>query len=91
MNPLLSDYAPSQIVGADGTVLNAPTRLLSDEDARLLRTYKKFLLHFGLKEAMYCNSCYESNREHGMEAFVTDQRILFRCRCRSLFYEGPTL
>ena len=91
MKPLLSDYAPSQIISPDGSVMNAPALTLSMEDAKLLRVYKKFLLRNGLKEALYCNACFESNRSHGLEAFVTDDQILFRCRCRSLFYQGATL
>ena len=91
MKPLLGDFQSAQIVGADGSVINAPTLMLSLEDAKLLRAYKKFLLRNRLKEALYCETCHEDNRSHGLEAFVTDSQILFRCRCRSLFYQGQTL
>jgi len=89
--PRLNDYVPAQLVGPDGSLLNAPTLMLSLEDAKLLREYKKWLLRNGYREALYCTRCFESNRQDGLHAFVTDQRILFKCRCRSLLYEGQTL
>ncbi len=89
--PLLNDSAPLQLVGPDGTLIHAQALTLTDEDARLLRTYKKFLLHYGYREALYCTRCFEGNRSDGLDAYVTDHKILFRCRCRSLFYEGQTL
>ena len=65
--------------------------LMSLEDAKLLRAYKKFLLINGLKEALYCVRCFEGMRSDGTEAFVTADQILIRCRCRRLYYDGQTL
>ncbi len=63
---------------------------LSTEDAKLLRDYKRFLLRHGYKEALYCNVCHEAGRRDGLEAHVTSDDILLRCRCRNQFYKGPT-
>ena len=65
--------------------------LLSIEEAKLLREYKKFLLRHGLKEALYCNACFERNLSHGTEAYVTSEQIVIKCRCRLRFYQGQTL
>ena len=78
------------IVTPDGRAATLPTTLLTGEEARLLRTYKKFLRRHDLKEALYCNLCWEHNLQHGCEAYVTDQQIVIRCRCGMRFFEGVT-
>ena len=89
--PLLGDLTKSTIVAPDGSVANYPTVLLSHEDAKLLREYKKFLLRNGLKEAVYCNLCFERNLADGTEFFVTADQIVIKCRCKLRFYQGQTL
>ena len=89
--PLLNDRTTSLIVSPDGTAANYPTVLLSMEDAKLLREYKKWLLRNGYREALYCNACYAANRSDGLEAYVTPDQMLFKCRCRALYYKGQTL
>ena len=81
----------STILAPDGSVATYPTTYLSGDEARLLRDYKKFLDRHHIKEAAYCSDCWENNLQHGMKAFVTLNQILFQCRCRALFFEGPTL
>ena len=85
-----TDTEKAVIVAPDGTAANYPTVILTGDEARLLRTYKKFLNQHGLKEALYCNDCWESNLQHGCKAFVTDQQILIQCRCRVRFHQGQT-
>jgi hypothetical protein len=63
---------------------------MTAEQARLLRQYKKLLSDLGLKEALYCDDCFENNLAHGCEAFVTGTQIVIRCRCKLRFFEGPT-
>lgn len=84
------DRERGTIVLPDGTDQAVEFRMLSHEDAKLLRDYKRFLLRHGYKEALYCNVCHESNRASGLEAHVTPDDILLRCRCRNQFYKGPT-
>lgn len=94
LNPertLETDKTQSVVIAPDGTVANYPTVVLSLEDAKLLREYKKFLLRHGLREALYCNNCFEHNLSHGTEAYVTPDQIVIRCRCRLRFYQGQTL
>ena len=88
--PLLNDKTAAMIVAPDGTVASFPTIVISHEDAKLLRAYKKWLLRNGYREALYCNQCYSANRSDGLEAYVTDERMLFKCRCRAQYYQGAT-
>ena len=85
----MSDTAGT-ILAPDGSVAALPTQLLSDEDARLLRTYKKFLNRYGLREALYCQKCWDSSLEDGCKAFVTTNQILIQCRCKMRFHQGQT-
>jgi hypothetical protein len=78
------------IVGPDGEVLSKPTQILSSDEARLLREYKKFLHVRGMREALYCNECFSGNLSDGMRAHVTDSQVLFECRHRMIFYQGNT-
>jgi hypothetical protein len=85
-----SDIVQGSIVDPDGNVVNKPTQVLTTEEAELLRRYKKFLASKGMREAVYCNACFEGDLSDGMRAFVTDGQILFECRHRMLFYQGQT-
>lgn len=85
-----TDTTTGTIVDKDGNVLNKPTVILSKEEAELLRNYKKFLQKRGLREMTFCNTCWSGDREDGMDVFVTDAQILFKCRHRLLFYQGST-
>lgn len=74
-----------------GDPISVPTSILTSEQARIMREYKKkVLLPLGLKETLYCQSCWEHNLSHGLEAHVTDNNILLRCRCCMRVYQGPT-
>ena len=85
------DKTTTQLVGPDGSVVNLPTVILSDEEARLLRTYKKFLARHGLREALYCNNCWnKSEQDLCSPAFVTNAKIGIACRCRNRYYQGQT-
>lgn len=84
------DVTDAALVGPDGSLANKPTILFDAEEAALLRRYKKLLAKHGLREALYCNACWEGNRSDGMRAFVRDDQILFECRCRTLFHQGQT-
>lgn len=59
-------------------------------EASILRAYKKILHRYQLIEALYCSRCWEHNLSHGLEAYVTNERILFRCRCCLRTFSGPT-
>jgi hypothetical protein len=87
---IVPEKVQTTILAPDGTVANLPTTFLTGEEAMLLRAYKKFLNAHGLKEALYCNACYEQNLAHGTRAFVTDDQILIQCRCRVRFHKGQT-
>ena len=73
-----------------GSPVAVPTTILDADDARLLRAYKKLLLKYGLREALYCNACWNHKFSDGTEAHVTDNEIVIRCRCSLRFYQGPT-
>lgn len=78
------------ILDANGQPTSLPTQLLTAEEASLLRLYKKFLHAHGIREAVYCNTCFEGNLSDGMEAYVTDGEVLFRCRHRMLYFKGQS-
>lgn len=80
----------SIILAPDGSLSEIPTVYISDEDARLLREYKKFLQKHGLREALYCNNCWGGQRHDGCEAHVTTGAVLIKCRCRIRVHQGQT-
>ena len=84
------DTATAQIIGPDGEVATKPTRLLSSEDAELLRRYKKFLVAHGLREALYCDTCWDRQLSDGCKAFVTNEQIVIECRCAVRYHRGAT-
>lgn len=84
------DVVEGSLVDANGDVVNKPTHLLTQEEAELLRKYKKFLAKRGLREALYCDHCFHGDLSDGMDAFVTDGQILFKCSHRLLYYQGQT-
>ena len=85
-----SDVLPGTIVDANGEVVNKPTQLLTKEEAELLRKYKKFLEARGLREALFCSTCWSGDLSDGMDAHVTPHQIMFKCSHRLLFYQGYT-
>lgn len=84
------DKTTSIILGPDGEQATLPTRILSDGEARILREYKKFLQKHGLREALYCQNCWNGEKHDGCKAFVTDHQILIQCRCSMRFFQGST-
>ena len=88
--PQADQKTVSNIVTPDGTAATYPTLVLTPEDARLLREYKKFLQRHRYREALFCNDCWEGHLSDGTEAHVTPNAILIRCRCRATTFMGPT-
>lgn len=78
------------IVGPDGSIATIPQVSLTESEARLLRAYRRFLDHHHLREALYCNNCWEGNLQDGCGAAVTDFEILIKCRCKMRVYIGST-
>lgn len=79
------------IVGPDGSILNKPTIQLDAKDAALLREYRKFLERQGLREALFCEKCWNRNLEDGTRAHVTPSSVMIECRCRRLLFTGYTV
>ena len=73
----------STLVGPDGTLVIKQNVPMSVEDHQLLLQYRKFLLRQGLREALFCNDCFEGNRNEGTRAHVTDSSVLIECRCKT--------
>lgn len=65
-----------------------PVVTLTNDEATLLQSYKKFLRSRGLQEALYCQTCGRENREDGCRAHVTATEIVIKCRCRELRHHG---
>ena len=93
----MSELVEGTLRTPEGEVV-VPTFRLTDEDAALLRAYKKFLKRHELREALFCNSCALATdvgeayhgQPHGCEAHVTDTDILIKCRCRNRFHRGQS-
>lgn len=78
------------LVGPNGEPLETAHVPLTSEEAELLRKYKKFLEHRGLREALFCNNCWNGNRQDGCEAYVTVNEIAIKCRCAVRMFRGLT-
>jgi hypothetical protein len=79
------------IIGPDGESAAVVRQYeLSHEEAVLLRDYKKFLVRRGYKEAVYCRNCWDNRLSDGTKFVVTDGHIAIQCRCRFMFFQGPT-
>ena len=85
-----TDTTTTFLTDASGNVVTAPTLMLSDADAALLREYKKFLQRNNLREALYCNSCWTGEKHDGCEAHVTNSAILIKCRCKTRVHQGQS-
>jgi len=82
---------PGTIVAPDGTPVTLPTRLLTADEAKVIRAYKKIKLKYGFREENHCNACSESrDRSDGMRGFTTDEKVLYECRCRLLYFDGAS-
>lgn len=79
------------ILGPDGAPAVVPTLVFSSDEARIFREYKKLLRKYGLREALYCNDCWNGRLADGCEAHVTSGQILVRCRCKLRFFQGYSL
>lgn len=63
---------------------------ISQSDAMLLAAYKGFLKRHRLREALYCDECWDGSRADGCEAHVTETGdVLIRCRCKARTYTKP--
>ena len=80
----------STLVTPDGEVAIKANVPISFDDANLLRSYKKLLMRLGLREALYCQSCWNSSQHDGCRAHVTDTSILIECRCKTRFFQGAS-
>ena len=78
------------IVAPDGTPARVSAIQLDHSDAILLRQYKKLLQRYGLREALFCNTCWDGNISDGCDASVTDGNIIIKCRCSLRTYVGGT-
>lgn len=79
------------IVDVTGAVAIPDRIMLTDEEAKLLRAYKKFLLTHDLREAVYCQRCWSKDLSDGTQFFVTPDKILIKCRCAERMYLGASL
>ncbi len=86
----MSETTTGTIIDPQGNVATRPTTVLSPREATLLRQYKKFLEKHHLREALYCNDCFEGNLADGCKAFVTDGQIGILCRCKMRVFQGAT-
>jgi len=90
-NIIIPDTVEGTVTDQHGETTSVPALMLSDEQARILREYKKkILLPLGLREALFCQTCGNATPEDGCKAFVTDSQIGIICRCTQRLYLGQT-
>jgi hypothetical protein len=90
-NIILTDKVEGTVTDQFGTTTSVPVVKLTDEQAALMREYKKKILSpLGLREALFCNSCGHATMEDGCKAFVTDSQIGVICRCTQRLYLGQS-
>jgi len=78
------------ILDANGELARQHVELTPGE-AQLLRTYKRFLEKYNLKEALYCGQCWDRDLADGCKAFVRPDRIMVQCRCTERYFYGATI
>lgn len=76
-------------VGRDMQIVVANLQM-TEAAAKLLRTWKRFLLSHGMLEALRCNACYEANRPDGCRAASRSSSCSIECRCTRYTYTGAT-
>lgn len=93
MANVIADHSDgiSTLVDRDGNLLTKINVSLTTEEHKLLRMYRKFLAHRGLREALYCTACWNGSREDGTRASVTDHSALIECRCKTRSYYGMSV
>jgi hypothetical protein len=90
--PREPEFAPA-IVSPDGTAAARYVLPIADDQARLLRDYKRsILLELHLREGAYCRRCYESSgiTLPKMMFAVLPNRIDIACGCTERHYRGIT-
>lgn len=79
----------------NGEPAELPHEPITDDELRLLLTYKKFLQQHGYREAVYCSRCWGNNLSDGTEFRVQDHGLtveaMIRCRCRVSYGKGGGL
>lgn len=78
------------VLDANGQPTTLPTEILSLDEVRMLREYKKFLRKHQLREALFCQSCFQGDLHDGMEAYVTDGEVMMKCRHRMIYFKGAS-
>lgn len=90
-NIIIPDTIEGTVTDPRGETRSVPAKLLTEEQARILRLYKKQVLApLGLREALFCNHCGNTTLEDGCKAFVTDSEIGIICRCTQRIFFGQT-
>ena len=59
------------------------------EEAEAIYAEDALLRRYGLREALYCETCATNNRPHGCRVELTPTRITVFCRCGTRSFSGP--
>lgn len=68
----------------DGSLLTKPTTTLLPTEVQLLRDYRAFLTKYRLREAVFCDACFEGDLSDGTRFAVTPTLVHVECRCKIL-------
>ena len=82
--------APIAIQAPTQVLSGTPELCLPQEVSQRLRHYRRFLLAYGLKEALRCLACWDLGQRDGCRAYVGSEYLEIVCRCQKRYYRGST-
>jgi len=68
---------------------DVPREQLTLEDARLLAAMSVVFRTYGLREALFCQRCFQAGRTDGCRQVIRDREVSLECRCGKIAYVPP--
>lgn len=72
----------------------SPTKVsaeFDDDEARVIRRYKRLVQKYGLTVPHICNLCREGGLDYALLIRVNEKEVLFECPHRKIEYTGYTI
>ncbi|MGH7177865.1 MAG: hypothetical protein ACREJC_10825 [Tepidisphaeraceae bacterium] len=87
---LITEHTTGQVVMADGSLVERPTRILTPETAAVLRSYFRWAMHWQLEPELVCATCFDFARGSKATHQIDEQQIAIVCGCGIRFFQGIT-
>lgn len=88
---LITEHTTGTVIATDGTPTEKPTRILSSEEAQILRGYFYWALKAQLEPELACGDCFDFTRGSKATYEITEQQIVIICGCAIRFFQGPSV